>query len=295
MGVDEYSHLQYVGRQHRRVQRSDNHLPSARHVEQHSGGEGARRQRAATVIVAAQDHGRAQGQTRHTGRLCMDFAEHRTGGQRLAQQPAIDAGDRQEFLRPLPPALIEQERRGSHAVVGGVSATEHEIDEVFDQQPLLGPIENGRFVLPHPHQAQGRIEDPDLVPAQGKLPLRAHVFQPPAVLRFGPRAVPTDEGVEPRAILGDRQAVHAHPRHCHALNLPRIGQLPDQVLKALGHVAPQSLRFPDGPLGMVGVGVHADVRPAGLRRRISLQVVCDGFEVRRAEVDSNEVRHGAAL
>jgi hypothetical protein len=214
----------------------------------------------------------------------MHPAEQRAGRQRIAEQGAVDSGPLQEVVVPGARPLVEQQRGRGHAVIRGRFAAQHEVDEVFDQQPLAGLVEDGRLVLPHPQQPQRRIEGPDLVAAPRELFVGTDVLEPPGLLRRRPRAVPTDEGVEPVAGLVDRQAVHAHAGHGHTQNLAGDGGR--HGANRPGDARPDLLGLPHGPLRVRRIGMAALGRRLRLRGQSAVGIEQHRLQIGRTDVDA---------
>ena len=254
------------GGQHRRGDRGQHDLPGAADIQDHARLDRAHRQRAAQVVVAAQHHRRPGRQPGRRGRRGGDAAQHRAAGERVAQQPAVNARQRQHLIRPIELALVEQQRAGGHRVIGRGHAAQHVVDEILDQQPLVRPLEDLRLVFGHPQQPQRGAEAPQRVAADRKGLLRADVVDPPLELRLGARAVPTDERVEPVAPLVDGQAVHPHAGHGDRLDLARVVNRGDGLFQRGRAAAPDLLRLPDGPFRVRRIGVKALGR-AGSRWR----------------------------
>jgi hypothetical protein len=61
--------------------------------------------------------------------------------------------------RPTNPfSLVEQQRAGSHRIIGRPATAQHEVQKVFNQQPLVGARQDFGLVLGHPQQPQCRAE-----------------------------------------------------------------------------------------------------------------------------------------
>ena len=165
-------------------------------------------------------------------------------------------------------------------MIGGADAAEHVVDEVLDEQPFVRACEDVRLVFLHPEQAEGGVEDPYLVTADGELSLRSDVLHPPAMLRFGARAMPTDKGVEPVAVGIDGEAIHAHTGYGDAFDIGRIVQLRGGLTKGVAHAAPDLFGLPNGPVGMLRVGVESLGWAGGMRDGIAREVVDDGLQGR---------------
>ncbi|MCZ7640976.1 MAG: hypothetical protein M5U12_35935 [Verrucomicrobia bacterium] len=159
----------------------------------------------------------------------------------------------------------------------------------------MAALVDGGFMLGNPPDAEGGVDGPERVAADGELSFDADVFPPPGELRAGAGVVPTDERVEPASLLIHGQAVHAHAGDGDGADPGRVGQLGHGVAEGVGGAAPDLRGFPDGPVGVFRMGMGASGGSAGAGDLVSVEVVGHGFEARGAEVDTDEVVHGGVV
>ena len=142
------------------------------------GRECAHGERAAEVVVAAEDDRRPFPQARGLRGRARHLAQERAAGRGVAHEAAVDPGEAEDLLRPAAGRLVKEEGAGGHGVVGCLPSAEHEVEEIFYEEPLRGPRQDCRLVLGHPQEPQRRAETPQVVAADGEGLLRPDVSSP---------------------------------------------------------------------------------------------------------------------
>ena len=196
----------------------------------------------------------------------------------------------EHLLRPAPRRLVEEERAGRHAVVGGLPPAEHEVEEVLDEEPLAGATENRRLVLGHPQEAQRGAEGPEVVRRRSRMssPSRSSF---PTTARWG-------------SVRGHSQLMNGYshfplsstgtpsmPMPVTATAAISAGSASRATASRTAAAAPPQICAGSHTVhsGCSASGWNLSVGREPLATTLPAQVVDDALQARRAQVDADEV------